>query len=477
MTSDERDLSAVAALLNQFSVKDELVKKLNVEDEVLEKLLKLVGAMKGKSVTNSKMIEEYLQVGDGFDGFVIDSVFMTNLRRRLTDDKDSNPFGRLVRDGQNFDKDSSEESEKGDEARRPEEGQEEKEREKTKHEGDEKEEERQTLERMNKEEEIKKLDEEIRKLDEEIKKEDEMYEKKKIYRPPIADESWEKIQNWLLLFACDFSCNIVVGKIPGRGTSDLLETIQGKFLTDVIKSTKAEFMNGTYRGNRRDFLWKFVSEKTEDELLDINHIIKVFVVAMTVTVFTNLTWFFRLISIHTIFQKKMDINGIGEWKNHSLLNNLSYLEACISEAIRLFPIPKATIESLRENSKKTEIKNDWFITVRKEETMQDKPPEMFIPGRWVDGTGCYVGLSRKEEEEEELYSPSVKKIVHIVVKCVAIEVLSKIKVIDDSEEKMKMKWINIEKRRAKIRVIQKKREKEKLHKEMKDAKSEQGEKN
>lgn len=442
-------------LLGQSSVVDETVlDQFSIEDEVLQEL-KSIGAVEKREI---EMIEDYLRVGEGggFDGFIIDSIFMTNLRRRLTDGDESNPFGRLVRQGKKLDNESSEESEKGDESKRSEEVQ-------------EKKEEEQTLEEKKKEEEIKKLDEEII-------KDSEIYKTKKNLESPNNVQLWEKIQNWLRLLALDFSCNLVVGK-NRHGTSNFLEIIKGNFLTDVIKSTEAEFINGTYRGNRRDFLWKLVSENTEDILLD--RVIKVFVAAMTLTVSANLTWFFHLISFHTNFQRRMDIDGIDEWKNHSLLNNLSYLEACVSEAIRLQGRSKTrenqtvispqlfSKETIENQRKKSKIKNDSGMAVREEKTMQEKEEE-FIPGRWVDGTGCFVGLSGKEEE---LYNPWVKKIVHIAVKCVAIEVLSKIKVIDIGEEKMKMKWINIEKRNAKSRMIQKKKTQEKLRKEIVELKN------
>ncbi|KAI3828989.1 hypothetical protein L1987_03102 [Smallanthus sonchifolius] len=188
-------------------------------------------------------------------------------------------------------------------------------------------------------------------------------------------------------------------------------TTVNKFVTDLIKSKETRNDNKI----SPDLLSRFVAlsldlgyhDKIEERRKFARDMIITFIVAGKDSTATALTWFFWLLDGHPpckhLIRKEFSMLMTSCHHTHPLnltfddLNNLNYLHAAVSEAMRLFPpIPINSKLAINDDilPDGTYVEKGWFVdysayAMGRMESVWGSDCREFKPERWLDGNGVY----------------------------------------------------------------------------------------
>lgn len=178
-----------------------------------------------------------------------------------------------------------------------------------------------------------------------------------------------------------------------------------KFADGIIKSRMEE--RGTEEETKNeDLLSRFIDHKRENSVEFLRDIIISFILAGRDTTSSALTWLFWLLSVNPaaeskILQELTDLRRrnnkqTGEIYSYDELRQMHYLQAAISEAMRLYPpVPIDTRNCTKPDilPDGTFVGKDWFISysayaMGRMESIWGKDCLDYRPERWIEDGVC-----------------------------------------------------------------------------------------
>nr|XP_043621576.1 cytochrome P450 94A1-like [Erigeron canadensis] len=178
-----------------------------------------------------------------------------------------------------------------------------------------------------------------------------------------------------------------------------------KFADGIIKSRIEEKGN---EDTEKDLLSRFMgnSDFSPEFLRDI---VISFILAGRDTTSSALTWFFWLLASYPKVEQKIldelktirssSSKGLNDFYSFDELRQMHYLQAAISEGLRLYPpVPVDTKACLKDDilPDGTVVKKGWFVTystyaIGRMESVWGKDCRVFRPERWLDYDESSVG--------------------------------------------------------------------------------------
>ncbi|XP_031495339.1 cytochrome P450 94A2-like [Nymphaea colorata] len=198
-----------------------------------------------------------------------------------------------------------------------------------------------------------------------------------------------------------------------RRLRDSIALVHG-FATKIIRSRRVEMsVSSCVDSPRADLLSRFVSDETLSESY-LRDIVVSFILAGRDTTSSALTWFFWLLSRRPDIERKIlgelatarhirrQISGIHDVENDEIfgfdeLRDMHYLQAAISESMRLYPpVPVDTKHCLSDDvlPDGSSVRKGWFVAYnsyamgRMREIWGDDCLE-FRPERWLSPEGLF----------------------------------------------------------------------------------------
>lgn len=182
-----------------------------------------------------------------------------------------------------------------------------------------------------------------------------------------------------------------------------------KFADNIIRSRMEANSSSSSLQNEKDLLSRFIANEENNSPEFLRDIIISFILAGRDTTSSALSWFFWLLSSRPDVQNSIlkELQAIriqntitGENNNtfyfsFNQLRDMQYLQAAISEAMRLYPpVPVDTKACLTDDIMPdgTFVGKDWFVTYHtyamgRMETIWGKNYDEFVPERWLDDDG------------------------------------------------------------------------------------------
>lgn len=177
-----------------------------------------------------------------------------------------------------------------------------------------------------------------------------------------------------------------------------------KFAEDIIGS-RMEQENTTQIKSNEDLLSRFMGNEDNISPEFLRDIIISFILAGRDTTSSALTWFFWILSSrheieHKILKELETIRSrtgkqIGEMYGYDELREMHYLQAALSETLRLYPPVPVDTKACRNDDvlpDGTFIGKDWFVTYHtyamgRMESIWGKNYGEFLPERWLEKNG------------------------------------------------------------------------------------------